>query len=134
LQQRLLELGVSIPIIFITGHADVPMAVEAMQKGAFAFIQKPFRDQELLESISEAMIAGSRERRRQETRSEVEARLQALTPREHEVMDLVVAGKPNKVIAFELGVSQRTVEVHRARVMEKMEARSLADLVRMNLL
>jgi two-component system response regulator FixJ len=134
LQQRLLELGVSIPIIFITGHADVPMAVAAMQKGAFAFIQKPFRDQELLESISEAMISGSRKRRKQETRSAVEARLQTLTRREREVMDLVVAGKPNKVIAFELGVSQRTVEVHRARVMEKMQARSLADLVRMNLL
>jgi FixJ family two-component response regulator len=134
LQQRLLELGVSIPIIFITGHADVPMAVEAMQKGAFAFIQKPFRDQELLGSISEAMISGGRERRKRETRSVVEARVQTLTPREREVMDLVVAGKPNKVIAFELGVSQRTVEVHRARVMEKMQARSLADLVRMDLL
>jgi RNA polymerase sigma factor (sigma-70 family) len=134
LQERLLELGVSIPIIFITGHADVPMAVEAMQKGAFAFIQKPFRDQELLESISDAMIAGSRERRKQKTRSGVHARLQALTPREREVMDLVVEGKANKVIAFELGVSQRTVEVHRARVMEKMQAHSLADLVRMNLL
>jgi RNA polymerase sigma factor (sigma-70 family) len=133
LQQRLLELEVSIPIIFITGHADVPMAVEAMQKGAFAFIQKPFRDQELLESISEAVISGNRERRKQETRSAVKARLQTLTRREREVMDLVVAGKPNKVIAFELGVSQRTVEVHRARVMEKMQARSLAGLVRMNL-
>jgi len=134
LQQRLLELGVSIPIIFITGHADVPMAVEAMRKGAFAFIQKPFRDQELLESISDAMISGSRERRKQETRSVVDARLQTLTRREREVMDLVVAGKPNKVIAFDLGVSQRTVEVHRARVMEKMQARSLASLIRMNLL
>jgi RNA polymerase sigma factor (sigma-70 family) len=109
------------------------MAVEAMRKGAFAFIQKPFRDQELLESISEAMISGSRERRKQETRSAVDARLETLTRREREVMDLVVAGKPNKVIAFDLGVSQRTVEVHRARVMEKMHARSLADLIRMNL-
>lgn len=134
LQQRLLELGVSIPIIFITGHADVPMAVQAMQKGAFAFIQKPFRDQELLESISEAVISGNRERKKQETRAAVKARLQTLTRREQEVMDLVVAGKPNKVIAFELGVSQRTVEVHRARVMEKMQARSLASLIRMNLL
>jgi FixJ family two-component response regulator len=133
LQQRLLELGVSIPIIFITGHADVPMAVEAMQKGAFAFIQKPFTDHELLESISEAMISGDHERRKQETRSGIDARLQTLTPREREVMDFVVTGKANKVIAFELGVSQRTVEVHRARVMEKMQARSLADLVRMNL-
>jgi FixJ family two-component response regulator len=133
LQERLLELGVAMPIIFITGHADVPMAVQAMQKGAFAFIQKPFRDQELLEHISEAMVAGGLERKKQETRSAVEARLKTLTRREREVMDLVLTGKPNKVIAFELGVSQRTVEVHRARVMEKMEARSLADLVRMNL-
>lgn len=133
LQQRLLELGVSIPIIFITGHADVPMAVEAMQNGAVAFIQKPFTDDELLESISEAMISGDHERRKQETRSRIDARRQTLTPREREVMDLVVTGKANKVIAFELGVSQRTVEVHRARVMEKMQARSLADLVRMNL-
>lgn len=134
LQQRLLDLGVSIPIIFITGHADVPMAVQAMQKGAFAFIQKPFRDQDLLENISEAFISGSRERRKQETHSAMQARLQTLTRREREVMDLVVAGKPNKVIAYELGVSQRTVEVHRARVMEKMQARALADLVRMSLL
>jgi FixJ family two-component response regulator len=133
LQQRLLELGVSIPIIFITGHADVPMAVEAMQNGAFAFIQKPFTDHELLDNISEAMISGDRERRKQEARSGIDARRQTLTPREREVMDLVVTGKANKVIAFELGVSQRTVEVHRARVMEKMRARSLADLVRMNL-
>ena len=131
LQERLLELGISIPIIFITGHADVPMAVEAMKKGAFAFIQKPFRDQDLLDSISEAMISGRRDRESREMQSLVEARLQTLTRREREVMALVVAGKPNKVIAFELGVSQRTVEVHRARVMEKMQAGSLPDLVRM---
>jgi FixJ family two-component response regulator len=133
LQQRLLDLGASIPIIFITGHADVPMAVEAMKKGAFAFLQKPFRDQELLDHISEALLTGGRERTKQEARSLHDARRETLTRREREIMDLVVTGKPNKVIAFELGVSQRTVEVHRARVMEKMQARSLADLVRMNL-
>ncbi|MEX2494522.1 MAG: response regulator transcription factor [Woeseia sp.] len=133
LQERLLALGSCMPIIFITGHADVPMAVEAMQKGAFDFIQKPFRDQELLERISEAVNVDLRHRSRQESLSEIEARVSRLTSREREVMGLVVAGKPNKVIAFELGTSQRTVEIHRSRVMDKMEARSLAELVRVNL-
>jgi two-component system, LuxR family, response regulator FixJ len=133
LQDRLLELGSSLPIIFITGHGDVPMAVEAMQKGAFDFIQKPFRDQDLLERISDALGLDQRRRTTDAKRTEVLARLEKLTNREREVMRLVVSGKPNKVIAFDLGVSQRTVEIHRARVMEKMRARSLADLVRMSL-
>jgi RNA polymerase sigma factor (sigma-70 family) len=133
LQERLMAAGSSLPIIFITGHGDVPMAVEAMQKGAFDFVQKPFRDQELLERISEALSSDRQSRSEQAKRAEVAARLQKLTNREREVMDLVVTGKPNKVIAYELGVSQRTVEIHRARVMEKMQARSLADLVRMSL-
>ena len=133
LQERLLTLGSPLPIIFITGHGDVPMAVEAMQKGAFDFIQKPFRDQDLLERIGEALNADQRERTERARRSDVAARLEKLTDREREVLELVVAGKPNKVIAYELGVSQRTVEIHRARVMDKMQARSLADLVRMRL-
>jgi len=133
LQERLSALGSSMPIIFITGHADVPMAVEAMQKGAFDFIQKPFRDQELLERISEALAVDRWHRSEQENRSEVEARLSKLTNREREVMELVVKGKPNKIIAYELGTSQRTVEIHRSRVMDKMQARSLAELVRMSL-
>ncbi len=133
LQQKLLEMDSTLPIIFITGHGDVPMAVEAMQKGAVDFIQKPFRDQELLDRIREALETDLERRSAREERAEVAARLEKLTKREREVMDLVVTGKPNKVIAYELGVSQRTVEIHRARVMEKMGARSLADLVRMHM-
>lgn len=133
LQEKLNELGSTLPIIFITGHGDVPMAVEAMQKGAVDFIQKPFRDQELLDQISEAMKTDQQRRSARDEKAEVLNRVEKLTKREREVMDLVITGKPNKVIAYELGVSQRTVEIHRARVMEKMEARSLADLVRMHL-
>lgn len=133
LQERLRERGSSLPIIFITGHADVPMAVDAMQKGAFDFIQKPFRDQDLLERIAAAMKSERAKRAEHERKSDVVDRLGRLTPREREVMELVVSGKPNKVVAYELGVSQRTVEIHRARVMDKMGARSLADLVRMTL-
>jgi FixJ family two-component response regulator len=133
LQQKLLEMDSSLPIIFITGHGDVPMAVEAMQKGAFDFIQKPFRDQELLDRVSEAMKIDREIRSAREEKAGVAERIEKLTKREHEVLDLVVTGKPNKIIAYELGVSQRTVEIHRARVMEKMEAKSLAGLVRMHL-
>ena len=133
LQERLVQRGSTLPIIFVTGHADVPMAVEAMQKGAFDFIQKPFRDQELLERVGAALAADEQQRADGFERAEVVAREQTLTNREREVMALVVAGKPNKIIAHELGTSQRTVEIHRARVMEKMGAQSLADLVRISL-
>ncbi len=133
LQQELLGKGNTVPIIFITGHGDVPMAVEAMQKGAVDFIQKPFRDQDLLDRIREALTTDKERREEQQKHAEVAERLARLTNREREVFDLVVTGKPNKVIAYELGVSQRTVEIHRARVMEKMQARSLADLVKMHM-
>ena len=133
LQEKLNELGSTLPVIFITGHGDVPMAVEAMQKGAVDFIQKPFRDQELLDRIREALATDEERREEQQQHAEVVERLNRLTNREREVFDLVVTGKPNKVIAYELGVSQRTVEIHRARVMEKMQARSLADLVKMHM-
>ena len=133
LQQELIDRGNMLPIIFITGHGDVPMAVEAMQKGAVDFIQKPFRDQDLLDRISEAMKADKKRREARSANAEVAERVAKLTKREQEVFDLVVTGKPNKVIAYELGVSQRTVEIHRARVMEKMQARSLADLVKMHM-
>jgi RNA polymerase sigma factor (sigma-70 family) len=119
-----------VPIIFITGHGDVPMAVEAMQKGAVDFIQKPFRDQELLDRIRHALATDEERREEKQQHAEVTERLNRLTNREREVFDLVVTGKPNKVIAYELGVSQRTVEIHRARVMDKMQARSLADIVK----
>ena len=133
LQDELIARDSTLPVIFITGHGDVPMAVEAMQKGAVDFIQKPFRDQELLDRIREALSTDQQRREERERHAEVAGRLERLTNREKEVFDLVVTGKPNKVIAYELDVSQRTVEIHRARVMEKMEARSLADLVRMHM-
>lgn len=133
LQEELLKRGSTLPIIFITGHGDVPMAVDAMQKGAVDFIQKPFRDQDLLDRIREALKTDQERREEQQKHAEVAERLARLTNREREVFDLVVTGKPNKVIAYELGVSQRTVEIHRARVMEKMQARSLADLVKMHM-
>ena len=133
LQEELISRGSTLPIIFITGHGDVPMAVEAMQKGAVDFIQKPFRDQDLLDCVREALMTDRERRKEQEKHAEVEKRLARLTNREREVFDLVVTGKPNKVIAYELGVSQRTVEIHRARVMEKMQAKSLADLVKMHM-
>ena len=133
LQDELISRGGTLPIIFITGHGDVPMAVDAMQKGAVDFIQKPFRDQELLDRIREALSTDKQRREERDRQTEVIGRLERLTNREKEVFDLVVTGKPNKVIAYELDVSQRTVEIHRARVMEKMEARSLADLVRMHM-
>lgn len=134
LQEELIKRGNELPIIFITGHGDVPMAVEAMQKGAIDFIQKPFRDQDLLDRIAEALKTDKERRENHQQHSEVAERVSRLTKREREVFDLVVTGKPNKVIAYELGVSQRTVEIHRARVMEKMQARSLADLVKLHLI
>ena len=133
LQEKLNDSGSTLPIIFITGHGDVPMAVDAMQKGAVDFIQKPFRDQELLDRITEALETDLERRTARQEKAGVLEKIEKLTNREREVFDLVVTGKPNKVIAYELGVSQRTIEIHRARVMEKMSARSLAELVRMHL-
>lgn len=131
LQQKLNEKHSILPIIFITGHGDVPMAVEAMQAGAVDFIQKPFRDQDLIDRINQALEKDSSNRAALGERNDIRRRLETLTPREREVLDLVVQGKANKVIAGDLKLSQRTVEIHRARVMEKMQASSLAHLVRM---
>ena len=131
LQDRLSDIGSVLPIIFITGHGDIPMAVRAMQRGAVDFIQKPFRDQELLDRINIALEKGNQSFAVQEQMEEFATRLSSLTQREREVMEMIVNGKANKVIAIDLGLSQRTVELHRARVMEKMKARTLADLVRM---
>ena len=129
LQQRLNEQHAEIPIIFITGHGDVPMAVNAMKSGATDFIQKPFRDQDLLDRINKA-LQQDKERRVSGAQTRViRDRLKLLTPRELEVMQRVVRGQANKVIAMDLGVSQRTVELHRARVMRKLKMRSLAELV-----
>lgn len=120
-----------LPIIFITGHGDVPMAVEAMQLGALTFIQKPFRDQELLDLIFEALKQDTDQRQTLDQQQQIRQRLDLLTRRESQVLEQVLEGKANKVIAVELGVSQRTVEIHRANLMEKMQADSLAELIRM---
>lgn len=131
LQQRLNEMHSILPIIFITGHGDVPMAVDAMQQGAVDFVQKPFRDQELLDRINGALEKNAADLAVLKEEAEIRRRVESLTTREHEVMAAVCQGQANKVIAMDLGVSQRTVEIHRARAMEKMGARSVAHLVRM---
>jgi len=131
LQQQLNLRGATLPVIFITGHGDIPMAVEAMQHGAFDFLQKPFRDQDLIDRIQRALERDARQRAALNQYERIRARFQTLTPREREVLTLMTSGKPNKVMAADLGVSQRTVEIHRARVMEKTGAASLAQLVRM---
>jgi two-component system response regulator FixJ len=133
-QKLLRERGCTLPIIFITGHGDVPMAVEAMQLGAFDFVQKPFRDQELMDRVTQALSSNEEHKEEALQKRQVAEYFASLTPRETEVMQCVVKGQANKVIAMDLEVSQRTVEIHRARVMEKMHARSLAALVRMSLL
>lgn len=131
LQRKLNELNAILPIIFVTGHGDVPMAVEAMQQGALDFVQKPYREQELLDKISMAMNLDTENRASLEQQQLILERMQGLTPREQDVLALMVEGKANKVIAIDLDISQRTVEIHRSRVMEKLQANSLAHLVRM---
>jgi len=133
LQQHLNRIGSMLPVIFITGHGDVPMAVQAMKEGAFEFVQKPFRDQDLLDRINHALKQDAENRNTVARRAEVLHRLESLTPRERQVMDLVVEGAANKVIAIDLDLSERTVEIHRAKVMEKMGARSVAHLVKLHL-
>jgi two-component system, LuxR family, response regulator FixJ len=131
LQQILNLKGAVIPVIFISGHGDVPMAVETMKHGAFDFVQKPVREDELTDRVKRALAKDRVNRDQLRQRDLIRDRLQSLTPREREILSLVTRGKPNKVMAGDLGVSQRTVEIHRARVMEKMGAQSLAQLVRM---
>jgi FixJ family two-component response regulator len=131
LQTRLTETGIQLPVIFISGHGDVPMAVRALKAGAFDFIEKPFNDQVLLDCVQRALAHDAETRRDMEARRDVSARLELLTPREREVLDLVVDGASNKVISHTLGVSLKTVEAHRARVMEKLQAGSLSELVRL---
>ncbi len=131
LQRKLNEMTSILPIIFVTGHGDVPMAVEAMQQGAVDFVQKPYREQELLDKISQAMELDQENRASLQQRQVILQQMKDLTPRERDVMLLMVDGKANKVIAIDLDISQRTVEIHRARVMEKLTANSLAHLVRM---
>jgi FixJ family two-component response regulator len=131
LQRELTTHGIKLPIIFITGHGDIPMSVRAMKAGATEFLTKPFRDQDLLDAIQQALERDRAARQHSREISELRKRFDALTPREREVMSLVVAGWLNKQIGFELGISEITVKIHRGRVMNKMGAQSLADLVRM---
>ncbi len=131
LQRHLGAIGAILPILFITGHGDVPMAVRAMREGAVDFLQKPFEDQALLDRIQQSLDRDAVHRRELRERRGIVERISRLTSREREVMDLVIAGLANKNVASRLGVSRRTVEIHRARVMEKMGATSLAHLVRM---
>jgi FixJ family two-component response regulator len=133
LQGELNRRGAIIPVIFISGHGDIPMAVEAIQHGAFDFLTKPFGDQDLLDRVQRALATDADNRKLLTQREVLRERLDSLTPREREVLGLVTQGKANKVMAGDLGVSQRTVEIHRARVMEKMGANSLAQLVRMTI-
>lgn len=131
LQSVLNERRAMLPLIFITGHGDVPMAVQAIRGGAHDFIQKPFREQELLDRVQQVLAADLHNRDVLYQKRDILQRLSALTAREREVLELVVAGKANKVIAIDLGLSQRTVEIHRAHVMDKMQTKALAQLVRM---
>lgn len=131
LQEKLKQMESMLPIIFITGHGDVPMAVKAIKAGAADFVQKPFRDQELIDRIREVLEEDASARVEKLQKAEILKRIDSLTEREREVMEQVVDGKANKVVAIDLNVSQRTVEIHRANVMDKMKARSLAQLVRL---
>jgi FixJ family two-component response regulator len=131
LQQGLMEANALIPIIFITGHGDIPMGVKAMKDGAVDFLPKPVKDEELLRAIQQALARADHDRIEKLEGEDLQRRLKTLTPREREVMNLVVRGLLNKQIAFELGTVEKTVKVHRARVMEKMEVQSLAELVRL---
>ena len=133
LQKKLQEMGSSLPIIFITGHGDIPMAVEAMRRGALDFIRKPFREHDLLERINEALNADEDAYRKAQDQQELADKLSTLSNREMEVFDRVADGQMNKVIAAELGISERTVEVHRGQVMKKLGVRTLAQLVRVKI-
>jgi two-component system, LuxR family, response regulator FixJ len=131
--RRLNERGFNVPVIVMTGHADIPLAVEAMKAGAIDFLEKPFREDRFLEVVRFALVCDEKSVRRSQELLKTQARLQSLSQRERQVLDCLVAGKANKIIAHELNISIRTVEIHRSNVMAKMEARNLSELIRMAL-
>jgi FixJ family two-component response regulator len=130
-QAELMKAGIHIPIIFMTGHGDIPMSVKAMKAGAIDFLSKPFRDQDMLDAVATALENDRKRRADAKALSDVQARFAILTPREREVLALVAAGLMNKQIAAEIGIAEITVKIHRGNVMKKMGAKSLADLVRL---
>jgi len=133
LQEKLIEMDSKLPIIFITGHGDIPMAVDAMRRGAVDFIRKPFREHNLLDRINEALCVDDTVRKQVSGKQELEEKLASLSQREVEVFDRVADGHMNKVIAADLGISERTVEVHRGQVMKKLNVKTLAQLVRIKI-
>jgi two-component system response regulator FixJ len=133
LQETLNKRHASLPIIFITGHGDIPMAVEAMRRGALDFLRKPFGEDDLLQRVNEALAQAAEGREERHAHEVANEHFASLSPREREVFERVAAGQANKFVAIELGISERTVEIHRAQVMKKMGARSLAQLVRMKI-
>ncbi len=133
LQQMLVQHKIKIPVIIITGHGDVPMAVRAMKEGAVDFIEKPFHDQDLLDSIAKALAKSLEIQQQQNGQAKFRERVSRLSPRERQVMETLVAGKQCKVIASELGISPKTVDVHRSHIMEKMQVKSLVELVRLSM-
>jgi FixJ family two-component response regulator len=130
-QDELAEAGIHIPIIFMTGHGDIPMSVKAMKAGALDFLTKPFRDQEMLDAVIRALDRDRKRRQAETAASDLQARLETLTPREKEVLAYVASGLMNKQTAAEVGIAEITVKIHRGHIMKKMGAKSLADLVRM---
>lgn len=130
-QDELVKAGIHIPVIFMTGHGDIPMSVRAMKAGAVDFLEKPFRHQEMLDAVALAIERDRKRREQDRTLSELQGRFESLTPREREVIGLITAGLMNKQAAGEMGVTEMTVKIHRGHIMRKMQARSLADLVRM---
>ena len=132
LQREMVERGIHIPVVFITGHGDIPMSVQAMKAGAVEFLTKPFRDQDLLDAVRSGIQLDRKEREERAELAELRDCVRQLTQREQEVMSLVVSGLLNKQIALQLGTSEKTIKIHRSQVMRKMRANSLADLVRMS--
>ena len=133
LQQELTMRGIDLPVIIVTGHGDVPLAVRAMKAGAIEFLEKPYNEHMLVEGIQRGLREASADAGKREAQNEAQKRLATLSEREREVFELLIMGHPNKVIAYKLQISPRTVEIHRAHVMDKMQARSLAELVRMSI-